>query len=71
MTSVNHVSDSSDERDHSLDEQWAQEAESRLGAYYRGEVQAIPLNEVVARRRRNRGLAANTEVWRVPQPNAC
>lgn len=49
MISVNHVSDSSDERDHSLDEQWAQEAEIRLGAYYRGEVQAIPLNEVMAK----------------------
>ncbi|WP_089952685.1 addiction module protein [Limnohabitans sp. 2KL-3] len=48
MTSVNRVSDPSNERNLSLDEQWAQEADSRLAAYHRGEVQAIPLNEVMA-----------------------
>lgn len=32
-----------------LDEQRAQEAESCLAAYRQGEVQAIPLNEVIAK----------------------
>ena len=32
-----------------LDAQWAQAAESRLLAYRRGEVKAIPLNEVIAK----------------------
>jgi hypothetical protein len=31
------------------DAQWAQEAESRLAAYRRGEVHDIPLNEVIAK----------------------
>ena len=48
MALVDQILDTLDERDSSLDAQWAQEAESRLGAYYRGEVQAIPLNEVMA-----------------------
>ena len=32
-----------------LDAQWAQEAESRLAAYRQGEVQSIPLSEVIAK----------------------
>ena len=32
-----------------LDAQWALEAEARLAAYRRGEVQAIPLNEVITK----------------------
>lgn len=49
MALVDQILDALDERDDSLDVQWAQEAESRLSAYSRGEVQAIPLNEVIAR----------------------
>jgi putative addiction module component (TIGR02574 family) len=49
MALVDQILDTLDERDESLDAQWAQEAESRLAAYRRGEVQAIPLNEVIAK----------------------
>jgi putative addiction module component (TIGR02574 family) len=43
MALVDQILDTLDERDSSLDAQWALEAESRLAAYRRGEVQAIPL----------------------------
>ncbi len=46
---VDQILDTLDERDSSLDAQWAQEAASRLAAYRWGEVQAIPLNEVIAK----------------------
>ena len=49
MALVDQILDTLDERDSSLDAQWAQEAESRLAAYRRGEVQASPLNEVIAK----------------------
>ena len=49
MALVDQILDTLDERDSSLDAQWAQEAESRLAAYRRGEVQAISLNEVIAK----------------------
>ncbi len=49
MALVDQILDTLDERDSSLDGQWAQEAESRLSAYRRGDVQAIPLNEVIAK----------------------
>jgi putative addiction module component (TIGR02574 family) len=49
MALVDQILDTLDERDESLDVQWAQEAESRLAAYRRGEVQAIPLSEVIAK----------------------
>jgi putative addiction module component (TIGR02574 family) len=48
MALVDQILDTLDERDESLDAQWAQEAESRLAAYRQGQVQAIPLNEVIA-----------------------
>ena len=46
---VDQILDTLDERDSALDAQWAQEAQSRLLAYRRCEVQAIPLNEVIAK----------------------
>jgi len=49
MALVDQILDTLDERDSALDSQWAHEAESRLAAYRRGEVQAIPLNEVIAK----------------------
>ncbi len=49
MALVDQILDTLDERDSSLDVKWAQEAESRLAAYRRGEVQSIPLNEVIAK----------------------
>jgi putative addiction module component (TIGR02574 family) len=49
MALVDQILDTLDERDSSLDVQWAQEAESRLAAYRRGEAQAIPLNEVISK----------------------
>ena len=49
MALVDQILDTLDERDSLLDVQWAQEAESRLEAYRRGEVQAIPPNEVIAK----------------------
>jgi putative addiction module component (TIGR02574 family) len=49
MTLVDQILDTLDERDSALDAQWALEAESRLAAYRRGEVQAIPLMDVIAK----------------------
>ena len=49
MSLVDQILDTLDERDSLLDAQWAQEAESRLAAYRRGEFQAIPLSEVIAK----------------------
>lgn len=48
MVLVDQILDTLDERDDSPDAQWAPEAESRHSAYRRGEVQAIPLSEVIA-----------------------
>jgi len=49
MALVDQILDTLDERDSALDAQWAQEAQSRLVAYRRGELQSIPLNEVIAK----------------------
>ena len=49
MALVDQILNTLDEHDNSLDGQWALEAEARLAAYRRGEVQAIPLNEVIAK----------------------
>ena len=49
MSLVDQILDTLDERDSLLDAQWAQEAESRLAAYRRGEFRAIPLSEVIAK----------------------
>ena len=49
LSLVDQILDTLDASDHSLDSQWAQEAESRLKAYRSGEVQAIALNEVIAK----------------------
>jgi putative addiction module component (TIGR02574 family) len=49
MALVDQILDTLDERDSALDAQWAQEAQSRLVAYHRGEVQSIPLNQVIAK----------------------
>ena len=40
-----------DESDPKIDQQWAKEAEDRLAAYRRGEIKAIPLQEVLAKYR--------------------
>jgi putative addiction module component (TIGR02574 family) len=40
-----------DESDEAMDRLWASEAEDRLAAYRRGEIKAIPLNEVLAKYR--------------------
>lgn len=49
MSLVDQILDTLDERDSTLDALWAQEAESRLAAYRRGEFQATPLTEVIAK----------------------
>jgi len=38
-----------DETDRAIDELWAKEAESRLDAYDRGEIEKIPLEAILAR----------------------
>jgi putative addiction module component (TIGR02574 family) len=38
-----------DEPDAQIDRLWAKEAEERLAAYRRGEIKAVPLQEVLAR----------------------
>ena len=40
-----------DEVDPQIDRLWAKEAEERLSAYRRGEIKAIPLQEVLAKYR--------------------
>ena len=40
-----------DEADAAIDRLWAKEAEDRLAAYRRGEVKAVPLQEVLAKYR--------------------
>jgi putative addiction module component (TIGR02574 family) len=46
---VDQLLDSLDEPDASLDALWAKEAESRLAAYRRGEIQAVSLSDVIAK----------------------
>jgi len=40
-----------DEPDPQMDRLWAKEAEERLAAYRRGEIKAVPLQEVLAKYR--------------------
>jgi putative addiction module component (TIGR02574 family) len=49
LTLVNQLLDTLDEPDASLDALWAKEAESRLTAYRRGEIQATSLSDVIAK----------------------
>jgi len=46
---VDQLLDTLDEPDATLDALWAKEAESRLAAYRRGEVQALALSDVIAK----------------------
>jgi putative addiction module component (TIGR02574 family) len=48
---VDAILESLDEPDSSMDRLWAKEAEERLAAYRRGEIKAIPLEEVLAKYR--------------------
>jgi putative addiction module component (TIGR02574 family) len=49
---VDQILASLDEPDQAIDAMWAKEAEDRLAAYRRGEIRAIPLDEVLAKYRR-------------------
>lgn len=49
MALVEHILDSLDEPDASLDALWAKEADDRLTAYRRGEVRAVALSDVIAK----------------------
>lgn len=44
---VDNILGSLDETDPALDKLWAREAEDRLAAWRRGEIRAIPLDEVL------------------------
>ena len=46
---VDQLLDTLDEPDASLETQWAREAESRLAAFRRGEIQAASLSDVIAK----------------------
>ena len=46
MALVEHILDSLDEPDPSMDALWSREADDRLAAYRRGEIRAVPLAEV-------------------------
>jgi putative addiction module component (TIGR02574 family) len=46
---VDQILESLDEANPELDALWAKEAEDRLSAYRRGELQAIPMIEVLAK----------------------
>jgi putative addiction module component (TIGR02574 family) len=46
---VEHILDSLDVPDPTLDDLWAREAQDRLSAYRRGEIQAIPLSDVLVK----------------------
>ncbi|MBF0341545.1 MAG: addiction module protein [Magnetococcales bacterium] len=46
---VDAILSSLDEPNQELDRLWSQEAEERLAAYRRGEMKAIPLDEVLAK----------------------
>ena len=49
MALVEHLLDSLDEPDPSLDALWATEADDRLAAYRRGEISAVALSDVIAK----------------------
>ncbi|MBF0147501.1 MAG: addiction module protein [Magnetococcales bacterium] len=46
---VDAILSSLDEPDREIDQLWSQESEERLAAYRRGEMKAIPLNDVLAK----------------------
>ncbi|NWF45830.1 addiction module protein [Hydrogenophaga sp. D2P1] len=46
---VDQLLDTLDEPDATLDAMWAKEAESRLAAYRRGEIQVASLSDVIAK----------------------
>jgi putative addiction module component (TIGR02574 family) len=46
---IEHILDSLDQPDTTLDALWAKEAEQRLGAYRRGEIKAAALSDVIAK----------------------
>ena len=48
---VDDILASLDEPDPNIDRLWAKEAEDRLAAYRRGEIKAIPLEQVLAKYR--------------------
>ncbi|MBF0137214.1 MAG: addiction module protein [Magnetococcus sp. DMHC-1] len=48
---VDAILNSLDEPDREMDRLWSQEAEERLAAYRRGEMQAVPLDDVLAKYR--------------------
>ena len=48
---VDDILASLDEPDPNIDRLWAKEADERLAAYRRGEIRAIPLEEVLAKYR--------------------
>lgn len=48
---VDAILASLDEPDPVIDQLWAKEAEERLAAYRRGEIKAVPLQEVLAKYR--------------------
>ena len=48
---VDDILASLDEPDPNIDRQWAKEADDRLAAYRRGEIQAVPLEQVLAKYR--------------------
>lgn len=48
---VDDILASLDEPDASIDRLWAKEAEERLAAYRRGDIKAIPLEQVLAKYR--------------------
>ena len=48
---VDEILASLDEPDPNIDRLWAKEAEDRLAAYRRGEIRAIPLEQVLAKYR--------------------
>ncbi|MBF0632370.1 MAG: addiction module protein [Magnetococcales bacterium] len=48
---VDAILSSLDEPDREIDQLWSQESEERLAAYRRGEMKAIPLNDVLAKYR--------------------
>lgn len=48
---VDEILASLDEPDPAIDRLWAREAEERIAAYRRGEIKALPLEEVLAKYR--------------------
>lgn len=46
---VERILDSLDQPDATLDSAWAHEADERLAAYRRGEIEAVALSEVIAK----------------------